>query len=46
MMFILLDENARVDVVRDESRHVTYAVLDVIDVINSRITTSNAHVTD
>jgi hypothetical protein len=46
MMFILLDEEARVDIVRDESRNVNYAVLDVIDVINSNITSSTTHVLD
>lgn len=46
MMFILLDEDARVDIIRDEARNVNYAVLDVIDVINSRITSSTINASE
>ncbi len=30
MMFFILDPERQIDIVRDESRHVSYAVLDLI----------------
>ena len=44
-MFFILDEEKKLDIVRDEGRHITYAVLDVFkpkEARNSLITENSS----
>ena len=39
-MFFILDEAKKLDIVRDEGRHITYAVLTVVKPKEERLSTS------
>ena len=39
-MFFILDEAKKLDIIRDEGRHITYAVLTVVKPKEERLSTS------
>ena len=39
-MFFILDEAKKLDIIRDEGRHITYAVLDVVKPRENRLSSS------